>query len=135
MSVGAQVRRDEDVVGRGRGRCEVLREQVEVYDVCVAARGVVDDRVEVDERVVAGRVLVGSGRGLGVVRLADPGVAAFGCLARGIRAHALVVVPPGEPRGVELIGDRLDVGGEDAPLADRLPVAADHVRLEVVVAR
>ena len=54
--------------------------RVEVDHVAVAGF-VVDDRVEVDERVVAGRVLVGRGRRLGLVAGADRRVAAGGRFA------------------------------------------------------
>jgi hypothetical protein len=101
--------------------------------VRVAERGVVDDRVEVDERVVAGGVLVSGGGFLRVVDRVDPWVPAFGRLASRVRAHALVVVAPGQPRCRQLVGDRRHVGRIYAAGALRLAVAADHPRLEVVV--
>jgi hypothetical protein len=51
VPVVAKVGGDEHVVGRVRRRRQVLGEHVQTNDVRVAQRGVVDDRVEVDEWV------------------------------------------------------------------------------------
>ena len=68
----------------------------------VAVGGVVDDRVEVDERVVAGGVLVGRRLGLGAVRAADRRVAALVGSRLGSAPMLVVVVPPGEAGGGQL---------------------------------
>ena len=118
------------VVGRRRDRPQVVRQPVERDVVGVAAPLVVDDRVEVDERVVAGGVLVAHARALRGVRLVGSGVAA--CLGLvGRVPHVLHVAAPGQVLGLQLVGDRLDRGRVDAALPHRLAVGADGPREDV----
>src|SRR5579872_5691712 len=68
-----------------------------------AVRGVVDDRVEIDERVVTGRIAVTGHRGLRRVLAVERRVPAGRGLARGDVPHVLHVALPGEPRRRELV--------------------------------
>ena len=133
MSVVAEVGRDEGVVGGRRRRRQVLWQLVEIDDVVVAQRGVVDDRVEVDERVVAGGVLVLRGGRLGAVLAVERGMTAHRRLPRRGRSHVLVVVPPGEAGARQLRGDGRHGRRIHAPGSHRLAVGTDRPRLEVVV--
>ena len=76
VAVVAEVRGDEGVVGRRLLRPQVGGSAARGRRRCAAQVGAVDDRVEVDERVVAGRVLVADLGRLGVVLRADRRVAA-----------------------------------------------------------
>ena len=109
VAVAAHVGSDEDVV-RGRlGLLEGVGEQLEVHNVAVAVGVAIDDRMEVDERVVAGGVLsIGRGGALGLVLGPDRRMSARPRLAARIRAHALVVIAPPQAGPLDLVGDRLD---------------------------
>ena len=123
-------------------------------DVGVALGGVVDDRVEVDEPVVPGGVLVGRlGRGrrrsrVGVVRAVQRRVPAVESTERirsteltpgRLIAHVLVVVPPGRHvrerirpiQLVELVRDRLHERRIDAAVPVHLAGVELLVRVEV----
>ena len=97
MPVVAQVGRDEGVVACARDARRGPRAASSRLTTWLSHdAGVVDDRVEIDERVVAGRVHVGRRRRLGVVGPADHRMTAGGRLAGRISAHVLVVVAPGQ---------------------------------------
>src|SRR5207253_3033357 len=81
-------------------------------------------RMEVDERVVAGGVLVGRCRLLGGGGAVDRGMGANGGLAGGGGAHGLVVIGPREPGAGELRGGRRDRGRVHATGALSLTVGA-----------
>lgn len=88
------------------------------------------DRVEVDEWVVARRVPIIWFGGLRVVPRIDRGVAAESGLAGGVVAHVLHVALPGETTRHELVGNRLD-GRVDAALSERLPVQPEAGREKI----
>ena len=79
---------------RGRHRAGGRAER---DDVSVAVGRVVDHRVEVDERVVTGRVAVTGDCVLGLVLGVQGGMAARSRLAVGVVAHVLPVRLPGQP--------------------------------------
>ena len=128
VAVVAQVRRDEHEVRRAPGGREIVPQACEADDVR-RARGRIDDRVKVHERVVARRVLVAarhrSRRRLGVLGRV-PGiecrVRASGRLATQVVAHVLQVAAPGPPDLRQLVGQRAYRRRIDATVADRLPV-------------
>ena len=120
MSVVAQVRRDVGEVWRRARAAEIRGELVESDDARRAHRAV-DDRVEVDERVVARGVLVAGAGLLGVVGGADRRVATGPRLRRRVADVLHVALPCEAPLG-ELVRKGRNVGGEDAAGADRLPV-------------
>ena len=121
VAVAAEVGRDEREVRRaGRGR-EVAGQTIQRDVVGVAVGRVVDDRVEVDERVVARRVLVVDRGRLRVV-------AAVGRRVPARRRHVLHVALPRKALCGELVGDGLHGRRVDAALADRLAVGPDHAR-------
>ena len=80
--------------------------------------------MEVDERVVARRVLVAVARRLRVVARVQRGVTARRRLGRRV-PHVLHVTLPGATHGRELIGDRGHESGVDAALSDRLTVGVE----------
>ena len=95
----------------------------------------VDDRVEVHERVVAGRVHVGLRRDHRRVRRADRRMAARLRLGRRV-ADVLLVRLPGLARGVELVGDRLaPTSGTRSPCPSAWPYCAGAGRDELGVRR
>src|SRR5581483_12436785 len=97
-------------------------EEAEVDHVLRAGGLVVDDAVEVDERLVARRVLVARALALPRVLGAQRLVAARGGRAPRRGRHALRVGAPREARGLHLVADGLDARGVDAPLPDGLAV-------------
>ena len=130
VAVAAEVRGDEAEVGRGGDRladrwrarwcpsgprpaaCPLVdpsgttRESHRPWSV--------DDRVEVDERVVPGGVAVTGDGPLGLIDGAHRRVAADRGLTGRVVPHVLHVALPREVGGVQLVGDRRDLGGEDA---------------------
>src|SRR5664280_1488173 len=137
MAVVAQVGGDEAEVGRGGYRLEVggkpggagRRAGGEAAgggpqrdDVGVAELRVVDDRVEVDERVVTGGIAVARDRFFGEVGRADGGMAADSGLPGGDVAHVLHVALPGQVGLGELVGHRGHGGREDAARVGDLAV-------------
>ena len=130
VAVLAQVRRDEDVVRGGGNALQVGGELGQRHHVPVAARRI-DDRVEVDERVVAHRVLVAGAGLLGRVGRADRRVTAGPGLGRRV-PHVLHVALPGAARGRELIGDGRYEGRIHAALPDRLAVGVEARRADEV---
>ncbi len=158
VAVVAQIGRDEAEARRRAGvlqvegqvaggrRCAVWAEGPQGHDVGVAFRRVVDDRVEPDEGVVPGRVLVGRGGHLRGVGGADGGVSTVGAAARRVRraavtsrrvAHVLFVgAPRGHVRllvggilGIELRGDRLHRSRIDTALTVDLARVGSLVRV------
>ena len=110
---------------RAGGR-EVRREPVEGNNARVAARGVVDDRVEVHEGVVSGGVLVAGLGALGPVLAVERRVPA-GLGLRGRVAHVLHVSAPRQALGPELVGDGPDRAGIDAAgRSDDLAIRGRH---------
>src|SRR5436309_7580332 len=100
-----------------------------------ALRVVVDDRVEVHERVVAHDVLVRLRCRLGLVLGSNRRVAVVAerAIAGRVLAHVLHVAAPGRSLGGELVPDRRDRGRVDATDADRLSVGAARRAHEVDV--
>ncbi len=94
MAVVAQIRRDEGVVSCRSRALQILRQGIQIDDVRIATGRVVDDRMEVDEGVVFGRVLVRGGRNQCFVRLADSRMPAGGALPPRVLAHVLHVTLP-----------------------------------------
>jgi hypothetical protein len=137
MGVGAGVRRDVGVVGRGRQALQAARQRPQVDHVRVAVGLVVDDRVEVHERVVArGVAVVGRAGGVGEVNLVQRRVPARravrgpgGAVAVRVDAHVLLVGPPGQVMSGELIGDRAHVPRVDAAVAGQLAVLGPLVEV------
>jgi hypothetical protein len=115
VPVVAQVGRDEAVVGCGRLGDQIGGEGAEVDHARLALRVVVDDRVEVHERVVPRGVLVARLGLLGVVGGVEGRVAAG-------RAHILHVALPRQALGLELVGDGQGCGRIDATRPDELTV-------------
>ena len=133
VAVVAEVGADEVVVRRRLGAPQVSGHLRQV-DVVGGAGRVVDDRVEVDERVVARRVLVADLGALGGVHRVQIGVAAARRLSRGLGRHVLHVALPGQPAVLELVGDRLHLRRRiHAAGPEHLAVGRRSSRQEVVV--
>ena len=128
MAVVAQVRRDENELGRALARGKIRRQLLEADDV-LGAGGPVDQRVEIHERVVAGRVLIALGHrrrrrlgALGRIIRTQLWIAAGRGLALPIVAHVLQVAAPAFVDGGELVRQRVDRRRVDAAAAYGLAV-------------
>src|SRR6202035_434142 len=98
------------------------------------------DGVEIDERVVAGSVLVaernGCGRrlrGLSQILSGEHRMSTRSGFAIRIIAHIFHVCAPGFAGCIELIGKRLDGGRIDAAIADGLTVGSSAGEAEIRV--
>ena len=131
MVVVAEVRCDVREVRCRAGRAQVGRELIEADDV-LRARRAVDDRVEVDERIVARRVHVARVRLLRVVLRVDRGVPARLRLGRRV-ADVLHVPLPREVARRELVGERAHAGRVHAARPDGLAVGRRSGQAEVAV--
>ena len=125
VSVVAEVRRDVEEIGSCRHRLQITREPIQV-DHARRARRLVDDRVEVDEGIVACRVHVALPCHQRRVVLTDDRMATR-------RAHVLLVRAPRLARRGELITDRLQRRRIHATLPERLSVRARALRGELDV--
>ncbi len=133
VAVAAQIGRDEAVVAGALRLAEIVAQLLQVHDVGGAGGAVVDDRVEVHERVVPGRVLVGRRGLLSGVGGPDRRVRTGGAPVPGrVLAHVLHVAAPGLARRLELVGDRTNFGRVDAAGPERLPVRADRPGRNVI---
>ena len=129
VAVVARVRGHERVV---RGRRDVLQvgcQWREGQHMRIAQPAIVDDRREVHERVVPGRVaVVGRTGRVGQVDRPELRMAACraesgldGPIAMRVIAHVLGVLAPAQMLGAQLRGDRRDVLREHAAAARELP--------------
>ena len=142
MPVMAEIGRDEDKICRRRFVLQVLRQLVEI-DHVPGALAAIDQRMEVDEGIVARGVLIAARERLGSLRVVEfvqgdlalrvERLTAGRLLAFRVQAHVFHIAAPGPAGGGELIGKRLKLGGVNAPGADRLTVRGDPGEFEIII--
>ena len=96
------------------------------------ARRRIENRVEIDERIVLRCVLVDWCGDLSEVGSTNRWMAASRRLACRVIAHVLHEAAPRQTLRLELVGDGSDVCGIHASIADGLPIARDSGLDEIV---
>lgn len=122
VAVMAKIGRDVNEVCRAVDAGEILGELIEIHHAVVAVCLVVDDRVEVHERIVLGGVLILWRSVLGDVERADDRMCAGGRFTRRVLAHVFHVRLPRETGVGELVGDGANALGIHATRAGKLAV-------------